>query len=195
MGVEIPREVEDVRTHIALSVSDLDASVRFYEVLLGAPPWRRLPGYAQFVLDDPGLNLALTQVDAREEGRSTAAPQHFGIEVESTAAVWSALQRVRDGGIPATVEEDTLCCYSRQDKFWVVDPDGHRWEVFFVSQRQGEPGPAAAGARRLDGAPESRSAAQEAFGEGGNRGTVAEADPRCCGTATETDCCAACCAG
>jgi hypothetical protein len=25
---------------------------------------------------------------------------------------------------------DTTCCYARQDKIWVRDPDGTPWEVF-----------------------------------------------------------------
>jgi hypothetical protein len=27
-------------------------------------------------------------------------------------------------------EMDTTCCYARQDKIWVRDPDGTPWEVF-----------------------------------------------------------------
>ena len=27
---------------------------------------------------------------------------------------------------------DTTCCYARQDKVWVSDPAGHRWEVYTV---------------------------------------------------------------
>jgi hypothetical protein len=27
---------------------------------------------------------------------------------------------------------DTECCYARQDKIWVTDPDGTPWEVFTV---------------------------------------------------------------
>ena len=34
---------------------------------------------------------------------------------------------------------DTTCCYARQDKIWVRDPDGTPWEVFVTheSARQG----------------------------------------------------------
>ena len=28
----------------------------------------------------------------------------------------------------------TDCCYARQDKAWVRDPDGNEWEVFVVSK-------------------------------------------------------------
>ena len=29
-------------------------------------------------------------------------------------------------------ERDTACCYARQDKVWVADPAGNRWEVYTV---------------------------------------------------------------
>ena len=33
-------------------------------------------------------------------------------------------------GLAAFDEMDTTCCYARQDKIWVRDPDGTPWEVF-----------------------------------------------------------------
>lgn len=74
-----------------------------------------LPGYVQFLVDEPALNLALTQAGRDRERQVPAGRHHFGIEV--------------------LVEKDATCCYSRQDKFWAVDSDGHRWEGFFVSRR------------------------------------------------------------
>jgi hypothetical protein len=35
-------------------------------------------------------------------------------------------------GVASFDEKDTTCCYARQDKFWVSDPDGNRWEVYTV---------------------------------------------------------------
>ena len=31
------------------------------------------------------------------------------------------------------VEDDVTCCYAVQDKVWAIDPDGHRWEIFLVT--------------------------------------------------------------
>lgn len=118
------------RSHIALAVSDLDASVGFYAALFGQDAHRRLPGYAQFLLEDPGLNLALTQ--ARGEKPRAG---HFGIEVGAPDDVDRAMDRVRAAGLSVEVEADTRCCYSRQTKFWATDPDGRRWEFFYVAER------------------------------------------------------------
>ena len=118
------------RTHIALDVADIDQAVRFYQAFLGVAPFRVLPGYAQFLLEEPALNLALT------ERREAPGPTgHFGIETPDLSTVDHALRRVQEAGLSPELESDSLCCHARQEKFWVRDPDGHRWEVFWVRER------------------------------------------------------------
>lgn len=120
------------RVHIALPVARLDDAVRFFSALLGQEPVRRFGEYAQFLLDDPALNLALTAVDREELFRGG----HYGVEVPAIEDVDVALARARAAGLGVEVEADTLCCHSRQTKFWVTDPDGRRWEVFHVAERE-----------------------------------------------------------
>ena len=50
-----------MKTHLSLNVADLDASVRFYEALFGAPAHKRRPGYANFDVENPPLKLALVE--------------------------------------------------------------------------------------------------------------------------------------
>ena len=38
--------------------------------------------------------------------------------------------RVVSQKIDIVAEENVSCCYALQDKFWVEDPDGHKWEVY-----------------------------------------------------------------
>jgi hypothetical protein len=38
--------------------------------------------------------------------------------------------RLVTAGLATFDEMDTTCCYARQDKIWVHDPDGTPWEVF-----------------------------------------------------------------
>ena len=50
--------------------------------------------------------------------------------MESTDDVLAAKERLVAAGLAAFDEMDTTCCYARQDKIWVRDPDGTPWEVF-----------------------------------------------------------------
>ncbi len=120
------------RVHVALPVARLEDAVRFYAALLGQGPARRFSDYAQFLVGDPALNLALTA------GQAAAGPstEHYGIEVADIEGVGVALRRARAFGLVVEVEADTVCCHSRQSKFWVADPDGRRWEVFYVADRK-----------------------------------------------------------
>jgi predicted lactoylglutathione lyase len=52
--------------------------------------------------------------------------------VDSSAAVEDAIARFKTAGLATFEEHDTDCCYALQDKVWVTDPDGNRWEIFVV---------------------------------------------------------------
>jgi len=60
------------------------------------------------------------------------ALNHLGIQVASTAAVKEAAVRLRVEGLATFEEADVDCCYALQDKIWVTDPNGYKWEVFVV---------------------------------------------------------------
>jgi catechol 2,3-dioxygenase-like lactoylglutathione lyase family enzyme len=111
--------------HLSLSVPDLDAAVAFYGELFGVEPAKERPGYAKFELSDPPVALALQQA-------GTPALSHLGIRVESTAEVEAASGRLSKSGLVTLDERDTTCCYARQDKVWVSDPAGNRWEIYTV---------------------------------------------------------------
>ncbi len=122
----------NTRLHVALNVADLQASKQFYELLLGVSPVKERPRYAKFEPQDPSVNLTLNETDA--EVRPEGGSAHFGVQVKSIDAVHSAIERFQNAGIDTLTEEGTTCCYAVQDKVWVVDPDGHKWEVFVVLQ-------------------------------------------------------------
>ncbi|NEO67887.1 MAG: glyoxalase/bleomycin resistance/dioxygenase family protein, partial [Moorea sp. SIO4G2] len=43
------------------------------------------------------------------------------------------IKRFQAAGLEVLEEKNTHCCYAIQDKVWVSDPDGNRWEVFVVN--------------------------------------------------------------
>ena len=131
-----------LKPHLALTVTDVDRSLPFYRALFGAEPAKVRPGYAKFELDSPALNFTL---NAGERGDRLGAFNHAGIQVAATEDVMAARERLTAAGLAAFDEMDTTCCYARQDKIWVRDPDGTPWEIFAVLE-DAEPRPVAAGA-------------------------------------------------
>jgi len=115
------------RVQLALNVGDLEAAVDFYRRLFGADPAKLRPGYANFAVAQPPLKLVLI-----ENGGTPGTVNHLGVEVEDSAAVAAATARLQGEGLATDVEEQVRCCYALQDKVWVRDPDGARWEVYTV---------------------------------------------------------------
>lgn len=116
-----------LKAHVSLNVSNIEASVAFYEKAFGVAATKRRPGYAKFDLESPSLNLTMS-----EAPRTGVNASHFGIQVASTDDVNEAKKRFEALGLATFSEEDTACCYAVQDKVWVEDPDGNSWEVFVV---------------------------------------------------------------
>jgi catechol 2,3-dioxygenase-like lactoylglutathione lyase family enzyme len=116
-----------LKPHVSLNVSNVDASVAFYEKAFGVPATKRRPGYAKFDLVEPSLNLTM-----QEAPRTGINASHFGIQVASTEDVAAAWTRFKTAGLATTTEDETECCYALQDKVWIEDPDGNAWEVFVV---------------------------------------------------------------
>jgi len=115
-----------LKAHISLNVTNIDASVAFYEKVFDVAVTKRRPGYAKFDLRSPSLNLSM-----QEGPRSGVNASHFGIQVETEGDVTSAADRFAQVGLKIR-KEDTTCCYAVQSKVWVEDPDGNMWEVFVV---------------------------------------------------------------
>jgi predicted enzyme related to lactoylglutathione lyase len=115
-----------LRPHLALTVTDVERSIPFYEALFGTAPEKVRPGYAKFAVAEPALNFTLNE----GERQSLGAFNHAGVQVASTDDVLAAKERLVAAGLATFDEMDTTCCYARQDKIWVHDPDGTPWEVF-----------------------------------------------------------------
>jgi catechol 2,3-dioxygenase-like lactoylglutathione lyase family enzyme len=116
------------KVHVGLNVNDVDRSVEFYRAMFGVRPAKWKPGYAKFDIAEPPLNLALNQGKVKDRG----ALNHLGVEVSSTAEVLSAKERLQKAGLETLEEMNVDCCFALQDKLWIADPDGNRWEIFTV---------------------------------------------------------------
>ena len=119
------------RVHISLATGNIEASQRFYRTVFGVKPTKVRPGYARFEVAEPPLNLSVMASD--EETGPTRTVSHFGIQVKSTEEVVAIRERLQSAGLSVVVEESVTCCHATQDKLWISDPNGNRWEFFVVT--------------------------------------------------------------
>lgn len=116
------------RIQLALNVDDLDVAIPFYERLFGVAPHKVRPGYANFAVTDPPLKLVLFEAPGAAQTLN-----HLGVEVEDTAEVAAAAERLAAAGLSIDVRDQETCCHATQDKVWVGGPGAHRWEVYTIT--------------------------------------------------------------
>jgi catechol 2,3-dioxygenase-like lactoylglutathione lyase family enzyme len=112
------------RIHIHVGVTRIDESIRFYSALFGAKPLKTRPDYAQWMLEDPRVNFAISTRASRN------SVDHLGIQVEEDSELAEMRERVHTPDMSVYDEGETVCCYARSDKSWVKDPSGIAWESY-----------------------------------------------------------------
>jgi catechol 2,3-dioxygenase-like lactoylglutathione lyase family enzyme len=117
-----------LKFHISLNASDLDRSIAFYRVLLGVEPAKVREDYAKFELAEPPLVLSLIP------GGGGGNVNHAGLRVRTADELVEIQRRLESAGIVTQREEGVECCYARQTKFWVTDPDRMLWEVYIFHE-------------------------------------------------------------
>jgi catechol 2,3-dioxygenase-like lactoylglutathione lyase family enzyme len=125
-------DVQALKVHVSVNVRNVEKSMDFYRRMLGIEPAKVRTGYAKFDVQNPPLNLALNEVPDLDSAARAGALSHLGIQVRSTDDVYAIRQRWAEAGLVTRDEMQTDCCYAKQDKTWVHDPDGNEWEVFVV---------------------------------------------------------------
>jgi catechol 2,3-dioxygenase-like lactoylglutathione lyase family enzyme len=116
--------------HLSLNVANLDRSVEFFKNLFDLEPAKRQGDYAKFEVESPPLVLSLEPFEA-----SAAAPlNHLGIRVPNSEQLVELQRRLEVSGISCRREDGVECCYARQTKFWVSDPDRNLWEIYTLEE-------------------------------------------------------------
>ncbi len=123
-------ETQFPRMHVSLYVSDLTATVNFYTTFFGKPASKIKEGYAKYELENPGLVISFIENPERVQQNFG----HLGVQVGSKEEMERRLEVARTQGIVSLEEIGTACCYAVQDKFWVNDPDGVQWEVYYFHE-------------------------------------------------------------
>ena len=112
------------RLHLHINVDNIDRSVQYYSALLGAEPTKREQDYAKWLLDDPAVNIAIS------DHRKDYGVDHAGISLDSTEELETVASRLRKVEAPLQQQEDATCCYAKSNKYWSTDPEGAVWELF-----------------------------------------------------------------
>lgn len=135
-----------MRLQLAINVKNLDAAVEFYSKLFGVPVNKREPGYANFAIDRPPLKLVLFEAPDTVDRLN-----HLGVETFDDADIEAAAEQMVAAGLTPERQEAEVCCFARQNKAIVHDPDGTMWEwyrvledsrTFFEETPKAEPTPA-----------------------------------------------------
>jgi len=118
--------VPGIRFHVSLNVSDLGKAIAFYRTLFGIEPAKMRDDYAKFEPADPPLVLSLEPTP-----RPVGGPlNHLGLRMPDSKALVAMQAHLEAAGIKSNREEGVECCYAKQTKFWVTDPDGTLWEIY-----------------------------------------------------------------
>ncbi len=112
------------RMHVHLSVEDLKQNIDFYNTMFGCAPTVEHEDYAKWMLDDPRINFAISNRSNK------TGLDHLGIQAENDSELQDIKQSLDDTQKPIEAQEQTSCCYSRSDKYWITDPQGIAWESF-----------------------------------------------------------------
>ena len=112
------------RFHLHIGVDHLEEAIVFYSKLFGADPVKRKSDYAKWMLEDPRVNLAISTRSSKK------GVDHLGIQVEEEQELADIRQRIKAGNLLGAEEGETLCCYAKSDKSWVLDPAGVPWEAY-----------------------------------------------------------------
>lgn len=113
------------RLHVHISVDDLSASKQFYSALFGHEPSVEKPDYAKWAVDDPRVNLSISEKPDRAPGLN-----HLGVQAEDEDELGELRERLAHARVAMHDQPGAQCCYARSDKHWATDPNGIVWEMF-----------------------------------------------------------------
>jgi catechol 2,3-dioxygenase-like lactoylglutathione lyase family enzyme len=112
--------------HVAIHVSDVERSVRFYRDLLGLEPgWKTEEDWTILTCGEDDLALIKKTPGALH-------PPHFGFRVDSAAQVDAAYERLKD---KVRITKAPADHRDGSRSFYFDDPDGNAVEIIFDPNR------------------------------------------------------------
>lgn len=110
-----------MKVHLSLPVSDIQKTRAFYSQLFQSAPSKEKFDYIKFEPSHLALNISFHVGKPKPD-------VHLGLQVTEAKELNS--EHARLGEFVEGERDTSVCCYASQDKFWVKDPDGYRWEIY-----------------------------------------------------------------
>jgi len=113
--------------HINTSPENFANATTFYSTLFAAPPTKTRENYAKWMLDDPRVNFVIEVIEIQGD---VPGIHHLGIQVDETEELAAMRTALEQADAPLLEVGETVCCFSKSEKNWTMDPSGVRWETF-----------------------------------------------------------------
>ena len=117
-----------MRLQLALNVHNLKEAIDFYSKLFNTAPHKIRTGYANFAIESPPLKLVLFENPLAESRLN-----HLGVEVLDQASLTKSQQRFTEADLLDSTESEVVCCHAAQNKIWVREPQGLKWEWYMIT--------------------------------------------------------------
>ncbi len=113
--------------HINTAAEQFTHSVHFYTTLFGQRPSKERTNYAKWMLEDPRVNFVLEVIEIDNDQPGI---HHVGVQVDDADELLQIKTALQSAEAPLLEVGETVCCFSKSEKNWTMDPSGVRWETF-----------------------------------------------------------------
>ena len=113
-------------THIALAVSDVERSSRFYQEVFGAVEVYRQAEFAQ--LQTPGTRDVLVLEHAPDRAGPGGGIAHFGFRLTAASDINLAREAVEAAGGKVREQGEFV---PGEPYLFAIDPDGYEFEIWY----------------------------------------------------------------
>jgi len=115
------------KMHVSLYVNNIEQTIQFYDAFFGQTATKKEVKYAKYILTEPALIISFIENPEKVKAQFG----HLGFQLQTKELLEERLTAVRSKKLSIREEMGVSCCYALQDKFWVSDPDGYQWEVYY----------------------------------------------------------------
>lgn len=118
-----------MKVHMSLPAKKLKETLEFYSIVFGEEPVKVKEDYIKFDPSSVPLNISFHAVS---DDSQVNVSQHLGFQLENDRQMEEIYKRLQEAGYIQVEKNQEVCCYAKQDKFWVQDPTGFKWEFYIL---------------------------------------------------------------